>query len=44
MKAENEKRQKLLEDVQNSLQKNDSTNISSGAEEIFEYEQEGELD
>ena len=44
MKAENERRQKLLEDVQNSLQGNDSTNVSSGADDIIDYEYEGELD
>lgn len=44
MKVENERRQKLLEDVQNSLQGNDSTNVSSGADDIIDYDYEGELD
>lgn len=44
MKVENERRQKLLEDVQNSLQGNDSTNVSSPADDIIDYDYEGELD
>lgn len=44
MDAENERRQKLLENVQNSLQGNDSKNVSSEADDIIEYEREGELD
>ena len=41
---EAERRRKLLEDVANSLHKTDSTNMSSGTEDIIEYEQESELD
>ena len=41
---EAERRRKLLEDVANSLHKTDSTNMSSGVEDIIEYEQESELD
>lgn len=42
--AEAERRRKLLEEVANSLQNTDSTNMSSGAESIIDYDQEGELD
>lgn len=42
--AEAERRRKLLEDVANSLHNTDSTNMSSGAEDIIDYEQEAELD
>jgi len=42
--AEAERRRKLLEEVANSLHNTDSTNMSSGAEELIEYEQEAELD
>jgi len=43
-KAEDERRKKLLEDVANSLQGSDSTNYTSGAEDLIEYDLEGELD
>ena len=43
-KAEDERRKKLLEDVANSLQSSDSTNLTSGAEDLIEYDLEGELD
>jgi len=43
-KAEEERRKKLLEDVANSLQGTDSTNLTSGAEDLIEYDLEGELD
>ena len=43
-KAEDERRKKLLEDVANSLQGSDSTNLTSGAEDLIEYDLEGELD
>ena len=43
-KAEDERRKKLLEDVANSLQGTDSTNLTSGAEDLIEYDLEGELD
>lgn len=42
--AEEERRRKLLEDVANSLQNTDSTNMSSGAEDLIEYDTEPELD
>lgn len=42
--AEAERRRKLLEDVANSLQNTDSTNMSAGAEDLIDYEQEAELD
>lgn len=42
--AEAERRRKLLEEVANSLQNVDSTNMSSGAEDLIEYEHESELD
>ena len=44
IKAEVERRKKLLEDVANSLQGSDSTNYTSGAEDLIEYDLEGELD
>jgi len=44
MRAEEARRKKLLDDVANSLQNGDSTNVSSGADELIEYDQEGELD
>ena len=44
MKAEEERRKKLLEDVANSLQSADSTNLTSGAEDLLDYDLEGELD
>ena len=43
-KAEEERRKKLLEDVANSLQGTDSTNLTSGAEDLIDYDLEGELD
>ena len=43
-KAEEDRRKKLLEDVANSLQGTDSTNLTSGAEDLIEYDLEGELD
>ena len=43
-KAEDDRRKKLLEDVANSLQGTDSTNLTSGAEDLIEYDLEGELD
>lgn len=42
--AEAERRRKLLEDVANSLQNADSTNMSAGTEDLIDYETEGELD
>lgn len=42
--AEAERRRKILEEVANSLQQTDSTNMSSGTEDILEYEEESELD
>lgn len=42
--ADAERRRKLLEDVANSLQNTDSTNMSAGAEDLIDYEQEAELD
>ncbi len=42
--AEEERRKKLLEDVANSLQGTDSTNLTSGAEDLIDYDLEGELD
>lgn len=41
---EAERRRKLLEDVANSLQNTDSTNMSAGTEDLIDYETEGELD
>lgn len=43
-KAEDERRKKLLEDVANSLQNGESTNLTSGAEDLMDYDLEGELD
>ena len=43
-REEEEKRKKLLEDVANSLQGTDSTNLTSGAEDLIDYDLEGELD
>lgn len=43
-KADAERRRKLLEEVANSLQNTESTNMSSGAEDIIDYDQESELD
>lgn len=44
MAAEEARRKKLLDDVANSLQNSESTNMTSGADELLEYEQEGVLD
>lgn len=43
-KADAERRRKLLEEVASSLQNTESTNMSSGAEDIIDYDQESELD
>ena len=43
-KAENERKQKLLEDVANSLQNSQSTNMSAGLDDMMDYNHEGELD
>ena len=43
-KEDEERRKKLLEDVANSLQGTDSTNLTSGAEDLIDYDLEGELD
>lgn len=43
-KSDEERRKKLLEDVANSLQGSDSTNLTSGAEDLIDYDLEGELD
>lgn len=42
--ADAERRRKLLEEVASSLQETDSTSMSSGAEDIIDYDQESELD
>lgn len=44
MEAEEARRKKLLDDVANSLQNTDSINMTSGADDIIDYDQEGELD
>lgn len=44
MRAENERKQKLLENVANSLQNSQTTNMTSGADDIIDYDLEGELD
>ena len=41
---EAERRRKLLEDVANSLQNTDSTNMKSGTEDLIDYDFESELD
>lgn len=41
---EAERRRKLLEEVANSLQQTDSTNMSAGTEDLIDYDTEGELD
>ena len=41
---EAERRRKLLEDVANSLQNTDSTNMTSGSEDLIDYDFESELD
>ncbi len=43
-KAEDERRKKLLEDVANSLKDGESTNLTSGSEDLMDYDLEGELD
>lgn len=42
--AEAERRRKMLEDVANSLHNTDSTNMSAGAEDLIDMDQEAELD
>ncbi len=42
--AEEARKKKLLDDVVNSLQNSDSTNMTSGADDLIEYDQEGKLD
>ena len=42
--AEAERRRKLLEDVANSLQDTNSTNMTAGSEDILDYDFESELD
>lgn len=42
--AEAERRRKLLEDVANSLHNSESSSMSSGAEDLIDYDQESELD
>ena len=42
--AEEERRRKLLEEVANSLQQTDSTNMSAGAEDVIDYDYESELE
>ncbi|MBQ1627575.1 MAG: tetratricopeptide repeat protein [Treponema sp.] len=41
---EQERRRKLLEDVANSLQQTDTTNMTAGAEAVLDYEYESELE
>ena len=42
---EEERRRKLLEDVANSLkQSSDTTNMSAGAEDVLNYDDESEID
>ena len=41
---EAERRRKMLEDVANSLQNTDSTNMTSGTEDLIDYDYESELD
>ena len=41
---EAERRRKMLEEVANSLQQTDSTNMSAGTEDLIDYDTEGELD
>ena len=43
-RSEEDRRKKLLEDVANSLQNGESTNLTSGAEDLMDYDLEGELD
>lgn len=42
--AEEERRRKLLEEVANSLQQTDTTNMTAGAEDVLDYEYESELE
>lgn len=42
--AEEERRRKLLEEVANSLQQTDTTNMTAGAEEVLNYDYESELE
>lgn len=42
--AEEARRKKLLEDVANSLQDTDTANMSSGAEDVMNYDYESELE
>lgn len=42
--AEEERRRKLLEDVANSLQQTETTNMTAGAEDVLDYEYESELE
>ncbi len=42
--AEEERRRKLLEDVANSLQQTDTTNMTAGAEDVLDYDYESELE
>lgn len=42
--SEEERRRKLLEDVANSLQQTETTNMTAGAEEVLDYDYESELD
>lgn len=42
--AEAERRRKLLEDVANSLQDTDSTNMSAGSGDLLDFDYESELD
>lgn len=42
--AEEERRRRLLEEVANSLQQTDTTNMTAGAEDVLDYEYESELE
>ncbi len=42
--AEEERRKKLLEDVANSLQMSNTSNVSEGTEDVLDYEHESELE
>lgn len=42
--AEEERKRKLLEDVANSLQQTDTTNMTAGAEDVLDYDYESELE
>lgn len=44
LRADNERKQKLLEEVANSLQNSESTNMSAGLDDMIDYTHEGELD